>query len=208
MLNTLRASLPCISRISHKAHAALVAAIGLRPRAIGVVAAGLMLLVALGESASASNPACFGAAARNAAHPCSNPHLRLSVVPTPGEAQITPNAPCTPIEPRVNVCEFGAPAASATGTIGLVGNSHAGHWRAALQVVAQSLHLQGQSITRSSCPFMLATISLPEPKRAQCTEWNHGVVNWFGQHPEVSTVFVSDQPTPPVVSAGHSVLAA
>jgi hypothetical protein len=55
---------------------------------------------------------------------------------------------------------------------------------------------------------MQATISLPEPKRAQCTKWNDGVVSWFGRHPEVSTVFVSDQPTRPVVSPGHSVLAA
>jgi hypothetical protein len=153
-------------------------------------------------------PACFGAAMRSPYHHCANDKLRLAVIPTPSEAQITPNAPCTPIEPRINVCGFGAPAASASGTIALVGNSHAGHWRAALQVVAQSLALQGRSITRTSCPFMHASISLPEPERAQCTEWNHGVVNWFGQHPEVSTVFVSDQPTPPVVRAGHSVLAA
>jgi hypothetical protein len=55
---------------------------------------------------------------------------------------------------------------------------------------------------------MQATIDLPEPKRAQCSKWNQGVVSWFDKHPKVSTVFVSDQPTPAVVRAGHSVLAA
>lgn len=128
--------------------------------------------------------------------------------PSPGEAQITPNAPCTPIEIALNVCGFGAPAASASATIALVGNSHAGHWRAALEIAAKALHWQGLSITRSSCPLMQATIRLPEPKRAECTLWTQGVVGWFAQHPEVSTVFVSDQPTPPLVARGQSVLAA
>jgi hypothetical protein len=176
-------------------------------RAIGALAAALTLSVALGGTASASYPACFGAAARDAAHPCSNPRLRLSVAPTPSEAQITPNASCRPIEPKINVCGFGAPAVSARGTIGLVGNSHAAHWRAALRVLAKSLDLRGQSITRSSCPFTRATVNLAEPKRAQCTWWHREVVKWLRQHPEVSTLFVSDQPTSAVVHAGQSGLA-
>jgi hypothetical protein len=129
------------------------------------------------------------------------------VEPTPGDAQIVPNAPCTPIEPALNVCGFGVPAGESTATVGLLGNSHAGHWRAALQVVTRALGWQGISITRSSCPFMHATIDLPEPKRAECTSWNRGVVSWFDRHPEVGTVFVSDQPTPPLVSRPSGVLA-
>lgn len=158
--------------------------------------------------ARAPHPRCFGAAARDRAHPCTNPRLRLAVVPTPREAQILPNAPCTPIEPVLNVCGFGVSAVQSTATVGLLGNSHAGHWRAALEVVARALQWQGISITRSSCPFMHATIDLPEPKRAECTRWNQGVVGWLHQHPEMGTVFVSDQPTPPLVARGRSVLAA
>jgi hypothetical protein len=158
--------------------------------------------------AAASRPACFGAAARDAAHPCANPRTRLTVRPSPGEAQITPNAACRPIQIALNICGFGASAANAAATIALVGNSHAGHWRAALEVAAKALRWQGLSITRSSCPLMQATISLPEPKRVECSRWMQGVVGWFAQHPEVSTLFVSDQPTPPLVPPGHSVLAA
>jgi hypothetical protein len=152
------------------------------------------------RTARVSHPRCFGAAARDRAHPCANPALRLAVAPTPGEAQITPNAPCTPIEPVLNVCGFGVPAGKSSATVGLLGNSHAGHWRAALEVAARALGWQGISITHSSCPFMRSTIDLPEPKRRQCTRWNRGVVSWYDRHPEVGTVFVSDQPTPPLVS--------
>ncbi len=116
------------------------------------------------------------------------------VAPTPGEAVLVPNAPCTPIEPVLNVCEFGVPAPQATATVALVGNSHAGHWRAALAVVAAALHWQGLSITRSSCPFLDAPVQLPEPERGECVRWHQGVVQWFDAHPEVATVFVSDHP--------------
>ena len=184
-------------------------ATGLRRLAVvalgGCLTGGLMAGVGI---ASSSPPACFGAAARDPARPCNNPKLRLSVSPTPGEAVLVPNAPCTEVEPAVNACAFGVPAATATATVALVGNSHAGHWRAALAVAAEALGWQGVSITRSSCPFVEATISLPEPKRAECARWLARIPGWFLTHPEVSTVFVSDQPTPPVVPPGRSVLAA
>jgi hypothetical protein len=161
-----------------------------------------------GGIARAPHPRCFGAAARDRAHPCVNPRLRLAVTPTPREAQILPNAPCRPLEPVLNICGFGAPAGTSTATVGLLGNSHAAHWRAALAVVAQALDWQGLSITRSSCPFMRARIDLPRLEREACTRWNRGVVRWFHRHREVGTVFVSDQPTPPLVSRGTSVPAA
>src|SRR3977135_3748817 len=94
-----------------------------------------------GALAGPAYPACFGAATRDPdpAHACHNPDLRLLVRPTPLEAQITPSAPCTELEPVINVCAFGAPASPATSTVALVGDSHAGHWRAALDVVAVAL---------------------------------------------------------------------
>lgn len=203
MLNLHRASL---SRICRPTRAAFV--VGTRPRAIGVLAAGLSLSVAHGGIASASYPACFGAAARNAAHPCSNANLRLAVVPTPSEAQIMPNTPCAPIKATINVCTFGVPAVTAVGTIALVGDSHAWHWRGAVEVVAQALHWQGLSSTRSSCPFTAGMTLLPEPKRADCTWWNRGVPQWIAQHPEISTVFTSDHPGPVTSARGQSLLAA
>jgi hypothetical protein len=150
-------------------------------------------------------PRCFGAAARDPEHPCDNPSLALTVVPTPSEAVIIPNAPCTPVEEadELLVCAFGIPSAQATGTVALVGDSHAGHWRAALEVAAQALGLQGLSITRPGCPFTLAHSSLSEPRGYQCRRWVQDVIQWFPNHPEVSTVFVSEDHRATSVPGGH-----
>src|SRR5690242_5981126 len=103
---------------------------------IAAWAAGAALAVA-GSPAQAT-PACFGAAARDALHPCRNPALARSVVPTPVAARRAPNAPCRSIQPDgpVLVCEFGVPAEQATATVALIGDSHAGHFRAAVDAVA------------------------------------------------------------------------
>ncbi len=126
------------------------------------------------------------------------------VTPTPSEAPIMPSAPCAPIEPAINVCTFGVPAASAVGTVALVGDSHADQWRAALEVVAQALNWQGVSITRPSCPFTAAPNHLSEPRRLQCRQWTDGVIRWFVQHPQVSTVFVSDHLSGVVAARGQN----
>jgi hypothetical protein len=140
----------------------------------------------------ASNPDCFGAAARAPGAPCSNPALRFTVVPTPLQARDRPNSPCTMIEQGklINVCAFGVPRAQAKGTIALVGDSHASHWRAALAVVAREKGWRGLSITRSGCPFSRATKDLRDPLKGQCVRWNRELPRWFARHPEVSTVFV------------------
>jgi hypothetical protein len=177
--------------------------------ALGVMAAGLTIgLVVPAGVASRPYPPCFGAAARDPAHPCNNPKLKLAVVPTPSEAQIMPNTPCTPIEAAITVCRFGAPAATAVGTIALVGDSHAWHWRGAVDVIARALHWQGLSSTQSSCPLTEGLTVQPEPKRAECTRWNRGVLQWFAQHNEISTVFTSDAPRSVARSRGQSPLAA
>jgi hypothetical protein len=187
-----------------------------RPRALlhallltVLATAGLALWLVSAAPADRAYPACFGAATRDPdpAHACRNPALRLLVRPTPLEAQITPSAPCTEVEPVINVCAFGAPASIATSTVALVGDSHAGHWRAALNVVAGALEWQGLSITRSSCTFSAATTALPQPRRGQCRSWTRGVLRWFAQHPEVSTVFVSDHRGRSLTAPGESALA-
>ncbi len=175
---------------------------------LAVAVAGLIgAAVASGRTALPAQP-CFGAAAQAAGHPCSNPRLKLAVIPTPSEAQIMPNTPCAPIEASINVCAFGVPPATAVGTIALIGDSHAWHWRGAVEVVAQALHWQGLTSTRSSCPLTLGQTILPEPKRSECTQWNQAVPQWFDQHPEISTVFTSDHPGPVVRAPGQSPLAA
>jgi hypothetical protein len=138
-----------------------------------------------------SKPKCFGAASRDPQHPCDNPALKHVVVPTPIEAQGQPNSPCTFVQTRpFIVCAFGVPPEKANGTIALVGDSHASHWRAALDVVAHSEGLHGVSITRSGCPFSRATKQLRKPLFGECLKWNRDVPRWFARHPDVSTVFV------------------
>lgn len=140
---------------------------------------------------SAATPRCFGAASRDPQRPCQNASLRLVVVPTPAEARDVPNAPCgLTLEGALAVCAFGI-AADATTTVALVGDSHAAHWRAAIEVVAQSHGWHGMSVTHSSCPFSRATRNLPRPARRRCAQWRRRVLEWFRRHPEVRTVFVS-----------------
>ena len=135
---------------------------------------------------------CFGAASRDPLRRCVNHKLRTAIVPPPEDAIFSQNSPCTPLsfEGVLGPCEFGIQATSAKATIALVGDSHASHWRAALEVVAQRKRWRGVSITRSGCPLMFATTRLVPARRAECLQWNGQVPRWFAKHPGIDTVFV------------------
>jgi peptidoglycan/LPS O-acetylase OafA/YrhL len=141
----------------------------------------------------ASHPTCFGAAARDPLHPCDNPRLRFTVVPSPLQARSMGNAPCTVVQRRgrVRVCAFGTSPRRAVATIALIGDSHASHWRAALEVLARAKRWRGLSMTHTSCPFSTATAQIVEPDRTRCVQWNRQLRQWFTKHPEVTTVFVA-----------------
>ncbi len=149
-----------------------------------------------------AHPHCFGAAAMDPDRPCVNPRLRLSVVPTPIEARTLPNAPCRRIGTMhgKKVCEFGVTAARATDTVALVGDSHAGMWRVALDVVARAHRWRGVHMGHASCPLSVAVRDIPEPNRSSCTAWRRLVFKWFAAHPEAGTLFVSE------LSGGRGVL--
>ncbi|MEA2190784.1 MAG: hypothetical protein QOI73_905 [Solirubrobacteraceae bacterium] len=139
------------------------------------------------------NARCFGAASRDSRVTCRNPLLARKAVPSPDEAVTSPNLPCRPLKQigLVVPCEFGVPAAGARNTIALMGDSHAAHWRAALEEVSQEFKWHGVSITRSGCPLSRAIARLDPPsRRAQCVRWNNEVLSWLSLHPEVHTVFV------------------
>ena len=81
--------------------------------------------------------ACFGAASRDPEVPCANPGLEHTVTPSVAQARKLPNSPCVGIAAgSPSVCRFGDPAG--TSTFALVGDSHAGHWRAAFEHVART----------------------------------------------------------------------
>lgn len=144
--------------------------------------------------ATVARSSCFGAAARDPTKNCGGRAHQFEVVPTPNSARNRPNAPCTIVEEDgpLRVCQFGTPASTAAGTVALLGDSHAAHWRAALEVVAQAKRWRGLSIALSGCPFSTATRVLQEPLLSNCIERNREVPGWFARHPEVGTVFVSE----------------
>ena len=139
-------------------------------------------------------PECFGAAAREPGRPCANPLLRTVVTPTPDEALLTPNAPCNPYNTvgLVYPCYFGVASYRAKGTVALLGDSHAEHWRAAIEVVAQRRRWRGISLSRTSCPFNTAGAKLRTALATdQCRRWIGQVRAFLAGHREVHTVFVA-----------------
>ena len=136
---------------------------------------------------------CFGAASMDREPPCEDPSLNLTVLPRPEVARHAANFPCTVAEPQnpLNVCEFGVSSARAGATIALLGDSHAGNWRAAVQRVAEANRWHAVSLALSGCPYSRSTRVIPEPLRTRCTERNQQVPGWFARHPEVHAVFVA-----------------
>lgn len=156
--------------------------------AIGVLAVALTGPPALAHGAAAGTPRCFGAASRDPHKPCVNRRLRFMVRPRPSMAEITPNEPCERLEQLgpVHPCAFGAAPEDAVTTIALIGDSHASHWRAALQVAANARRWRGISITNGVCPISAVRRRLGD--RRACDEWNEAVVDWLSAHPEVTIV--------------------
>jgi hypothetical protein len=165
------------------------------PAQAGVLLAALASLLLLWATAAApAYPPCFGAASRGQGHVCRNRGLALTVIPTPEEALIMPNSPCEPIVTTITACSFAEQPEHARAEAALLGDSHAWQWRAAVGVALDRLHWEGISVTRSSCPYTARMTHLRQPKRQECWVWVHQVPAWFDQHPQISTVFVSDHP--------------
>jgi hypothetical protein len=161
---------------------------------LALIVAGALAGPASAQGSVMDTP-CFGAAARDPEARCVNPSLKLTVFPAPTDALLQPNAPCTPLG-RAGLlfpCTFGAPRKPGGETAALVGDSHAAHWRAAVNVVAEAHDWHGVSLTRAGCPLISARVILPDGETASCERWNQAVVAWLRRHPEVSTLFVSQR---------------
>ncbi|WP_028064026.1 SGNH hydrolase domain-containing protein [Solirubrobacter soli] len=138
-----------------------------------------------------AEPRCFGAAAQAR---CSNPALTTVASPTPSEALLIPGAPCTVMDatPMLAPCHFGVAPGEARESVALIGDSHAEHWRAALDVVAQAKRWRVVAMTRGGCPLTDTPVShFPPPQAAECQSFNAAARAWLFDHPEVHTVFVS-----------------
>ncbi len=162
------------------------------------IAAGAVA-VAVGSS-HASYPRCFGAASRDRLHPCHNPALDLMVRPSVNDAPLQPSARCSKIRAaRPEVCAFGAVRARATRQVALIGDSHAVHWRAALDVVARRRRWDVDALSESECPFNLAQNALQRPNRELCAQWKTDVIDWMAAHPAIHTVIVSEHHGIPII---------
>jgi SGNH domain (fused to AT3 domains) len=90
-----------------------------------------------------------------------------------------------------DVCAFGLPRPEAVKTVALIGDSHAVHWRAALEVVARAKRWQGLSIYRTQCPLSTA-VPLQRPAlRAGCIRWKRQALRWLTKRPDIDTIIVS-----------------
>jgi hypothetical protein len=139
-------------------------------------------------------PKCFGAAARNPQSPCTNAALRTVATPTPEEALLIPGAPCTVLgaTPLLAPCHFGVAPGEARESVALLGDSHAEHWRAALDVVAQAKRWRVVALTRGGCPLTDTPVRhYPPPQAAECQSFNVAARAWLAEHSEIRTVFVS-----------------
>jgi hypothetical protein len=116
-------------------------------------------------------------------------------VPVPRDARAAQTyEACTESEHTelFKVCYWGAPASSATRTIALLGDSHAAHWRAAMQTVVAAKGWRAVSIQRAGCPLTAAHPNLPgRDRQLGCMRWNLAVQRWLVAHPQIDTVFTS-----------------
>jgi hypothetical protein len=148
-------------------------------------------------------PRCFGAASRDPVKPCRNPRLKRMVRPRPADALLEPNSECQLGERsgELNPCHFGVPPEQATETIALIGDSHAAHWRAAIDTVVAAKRWHGISFTKAGCPLSTAVTDIPEPGKTRCIRFKRQLFRWFEQHPEIRTVITSNHSGGAVVGA-------
>jgi hypothetical protein len=155
----------------------------------------------LAERIAEKPPRCFGAAARDPRRPCVNAALGDQAVPAPIAAEQLPNAPCDRVrrERPLSICEFGAADAPGTPGVALIGDSHAMHWRGAVEGVASAERWHGVSITRSGCGYSRAFKRERRALSDGCRRWRAAIPAWLARHPRVHTVFVSGITGGPVI---------
>ena len=173
---------------------------------VAVLAAGVLASTAGAAVAAVPGPqpACFGAEARDPRRPCVNPSLAVFPPVDDIDADFRDGSPCKPVPgDPAPICAFGVSKSKAKRHFALLGDSHALHWRRALDVVALSERWRGFSITTAGCPFSAAVKDLGGGLREYCSEWYRAALRWLRSHREVSTVFISQFAPMPLVVDGE-----
>ncbi|MFM9023507.1 MAG: acyltransferase family protein [Solirubrobacterales bacterium] len=143
------------------------------------------------------NP-CLGAGARDPQSGCTPQQLatlRYESVPTPATAaNVLHTSFCkggVQDQGALPVCEVGVGANEARGTIVLIGDSHAQHWRPGLSRVAQANDWRGVVLAKGGCPFTTAQRLDTVEERRTCTLIKKQTIDWLKDHPEVDTILLS-----------------
>ena len=120
--------------------------------------------------------------------------LLRTATPRPSVAVWSPGSLCLPrSDPPegaiLRPCEFGEREGDAD--VALIGDSHADHWRGAVDVAAQARGWRAVSMTRAGCSFSTEAYPAPAPIPANCRRHSEGALRWLRTHPSVHTVFTS-----------------
>lgn len=142
-------------------------------------------------------PACFGAAARDPLLPCRNAVRSLPR----GSPEPDPLAGCDNRHPS-GACASGALAPNPARYVAIVGDSHVNHWLAPLNVVAAVLNWRVYSHAAGGCFFSAVAKQFLDG----CESFYEGTARWFADHPEIDTVFVTQNADTPVsVERGQTI---
>ena len=138
-------------------------------------------------------PPCFGAAARAAAAPASTRPCAGASSRARAPRSSRPTCPaarsaraCRVVEP----CAFGYRGAR-TPRVALIGDSHAAHLRATVEVVAQARGWPAISMTHNGCAFSTEVYTGAGGIPATCRRHTSEALRWLRSHPSVHTVFTS-----------------
>lgn len=139
--------------------------------------------------------------------PCVN--RTLSVVPRPDDVTRVSGSYCAPIKQQLDprVCTFGTRGTRARAHVALIGDSHALQWRTPLDRVARVMRWHAYSVTTPGCFYSEAVFVLADNLGEACEPWYASVRAWLAEHPEVSTVVVSQNaPTAVRLSPGQTTI--
>lgn len=134
------------------------------------------------------------------------PHV---IVPDPVTAGQQPRQPAQCIvgatDPGFHECVFGPP--DPVLTVALVGDSHAGNWYPALDLVAQQRHWRIVTYLHNSCPFSSATRVMEAQGAIECRTPNRAILQRIIQRGDVNVVLttafiVPYEPDPSDLPAG------
>lgn len=190
--------------------------VAVHPRALGLGPGRLRWSLSAGQDrapdagtltsrvAALGGPRCFGAGARAGRHPCVDRDLRREVIPGPYAAQVTPDFPCERApggHTAIGPCRFGYPHGRPR--IALIGDSHAAHWRAAVDVAAKVAGRRAVSLTSPGCSFSTEVYPAPTPIPAGCRAHTREALRWLRRHRGVDTVITSSSAGRGLSTAGY-----